>query len=490
DCAPQVLPTDISYYQIGYTAAGQPIVVASDYNVGESDFAYVALETSTNQYAILAKMNDQFTGSTSDVQTAIASFTKYLNSNVTMDTTSVLSGLTFPTSATVSGMAVTEAMPGSNGYFLPSMAYIRGTYFTQDGTTTPAMTAFGQSDNKTFYDVTAEDSDNYQVKEIYATVNQVFANSYQPVDPLNSSTSAPKITWSDGAINKTVYTYESAGCGSSSGYMIAKNITPDELTVVGTGPQNQTIYALDTNAPLFNEIYTTDYSGGTYLNNKELENLTVDQFQAAHAFFLAQNSLGEYVIYERTDMFIFGGCGKPVIYLYPPQTTAVNVAVGANIVKADPLYPSSGWRNVIAQPNGQLTYAGKTYNSLYWEGTGLGIYPAITAGTIVKSSQAVSTIKTQLTEQGLKPSEIADFLSFWAPKLPNTPYVRLTWFNTTQMNNLAPLLISPKPTTLIRTFLDFQGLDQPISLPAQSFYAPNRQGFTVVEWGGLLSDLK
>jgi hypothetical protein len=175
-----------------------------------------------------------------------------------------------------------------------------------------------------------------------------------------------------------------------------------------------------------------------------------------------------------------------VIYLYPTQTTSVNVIVGADINKSDPAYPSSGWRGVIADPDGQLSYNGQTYNSLYWEGTGLGIYPAITSGTIVKSSQAVTTIKTQLAEQGLKPGEIADFLAFWEPKLTKTPFVRLTWFDTSQMNNLAPLSIAPQPTTLIRVFLDFQGINHMISLPPQSFQAPARQGFTVVEWGGLL----
>ena len=82
--------------------------------------------------------------------------------------------------------------------------------------------------------------------------------------------------------------------------------------------------------------------------------------------------------------------------------------------------------------------------------------------------------------------ESADFLDFWSDKLPKTPYVRLTWFTTKQMDELAPLFVSPRPDSVIRIFLDFQGYQTKISLPAQKLSAIPRTGFTVIEWGGLL----
>jgi hypothetical protein len=106
----------------------------------------------------------------------------------------------------------------------------------------------------------------------------------------------------------------------------------------------------------------------------------------------------------------------------------------------------------------------------------------------VSKDQVVATINTQLKEQGLNQKEISDFLDFWQPKLPTTPYTRLTWLTTSQMNQLAPLNITPRPRTVIRTFLDFQGLTKPEKLQPQIFHAPTRNGFTVVEWGGLLRD--
>jgi hypothetical protein len=140
---------------------------------------------------------------------------------------------------------------------------------------------------------------------------------------------------------------------------------------------------------------------------------------------------------------------------------------------------------VLAQPSGQLSYQGKPYNNLFWEGLGIGEYPVVDAGIIVPRVDAIPTIRQQLHYQGLNQTEIQDFMAYWGPKLPTTKYVRLTWFGTADLNDLAPLHISPTPSTLIRVFLDFQGLNRTYALKPQQLSAPARQGFTVIEWGGL-----
>jgi hypothetical protein len=104
---------------------------------------------------------------------------------------------------------------------------------------------------------------------------------------------------------------------------------------------------------------------------------------------------------------------------------------------------------------------------------------------VVKRADAVATITKQLKQQGLNAKETSDFLAYWTPKIPSKPYVRLTWFTTAQMNQLAPLYISPKPQTTIRVFLDMDGYDKPVKLPAQQLTSVARHGFTAVEWGGL-----
>ena len=48
----------------------------------------------------------------------------------------------------------------------------------------------------------------------------------------------------------------------------------------------------------------------------------------------------------------------------------------------------------------------------------------------------------------------------------------------------ARLTIDPAPDTLIRVFLAWKGLEEPVEVPPQGLTAPERTGFTAVEWGG------
>ena len=89
---------------------------------------------------------------------------------------------------------------------------------------------------------------------------------------------------------------------------------------------------------------------------------------------------------------------------------------------------------------------------------------------------------------GLNAKEIADFRDFWLAKMPTTPYTRLTWLTTGEMNTLAPLAVSPKPDTMIRVFLDFAGLSSKENISPQILPHYDRNGFTLVEWGGLLTN--
>jgi hypothetical protein len=54
------------------------------------------------------------------------------------------------------------------------------------------------------------------------------------------------------------------------------------------------------------------------------------------------------------------------------------------------------------------------------------------------------------------------------------------------MNKIAPLTITPKPDTVIRILMDFTPLKQPIRVDDYEIKTPTREGYTVVEWGGVL----
>jgi len=39
---------------------------------------------------------------------------------------------------------------------------------------------------------------------------------------------------------------------------------------------------------------------------------------------------------------------------------------------------------------------------------------------------------------------------------------------------------------VIRVFLEAEGMEAPVKLEPQKFSAPQREGFVLIEWGGLL----
>lgn len=290
------------------------------------------------------------------------------------------------------------------------------------------------------------------------------------------------ITWSDGEKNTKKYTPEGyTGCGSSAITNVVINTKNIDSRLKEAGKTNSgvKIYAPTS---IEDVIIKTAYEN--YKTGREKDIISIEDFFKAKPVFLYKNAFGDYVIFTGRDFAGLAECGKPVIYLYPEKPTQVSVKVGADITKSEPLYNGS-W-SVMAEPSGKLKLDGRTYDYLFWEGLGLGTYPNIDSGFIVKKENLETTLKKHLSELGLNEKESADFMEFWLSKMPDSPYIRLTWFGTEEMNKLAPLFVHPKPDTMIRIFLDFAGLNQSINIKPQILSSIERKGFTLVEWGGLL----
>lgn len=306
----------------------------------------------------------------------------------------------------------------------------------------------------------------------------------------NKEGQVPLVIWENGDSNNLSFTQAIvSGCGGGmvgtvpiirdnsatldSKMIVGKTVTGDEIDQV-IGENNQLIQYIYNNYKI-----GRDYAGGPSI-------LPISEFLKNKTHFIWKDSLGDWQIFVNSEYVTLAECGKPVIYLYPEKKNEVNVKVGAKIRLSDPLYPESGWQ-VTAFPDGKLNFQGKNYDSLFWEGLGKGIYPDTKGyGFVVSQKDLISTLQSHLKLLGLNEKESADFQDFWVEKLPETPYVRLTWLGTRDMNILAPLEVTPKPDTQIRIFLEFEGLEKPVNLTPQRLSAPKRNGFTLIEWGGLL----
>ena len=182
------------------------------------------------------------------------------------------------------------------------------------------------------------------------------------------------------------------------------------------------------------------------------------------------------------------GCGargaKPVIYLYPEEETQVSVTLelDGSLTSTYPDY-GDGW-TVTAQPDGTLTdpETGRTYYCLFWEGI-IDRQFDLSAGFCVAGEDTAAFLEDALARLGLTEREANEFIIYWLPRMEGNPY-NLISFQTDAYTDAAELTIDPAPDTLIRVFMAWKGLEQPVEIPAQELTAPARTGFTAVEWGG------
>lgn len=172
-----------------------------------------------------------------------------------------------------------------------------------------------------------------------------------------------------------------------------------------------------------------------------------------------------------------------MIYLYPEKETevSVNLTLDGNLTCSYPKY-KDGWK-VTALPDGTLTDAsGQTYNYLYWEGETYARYD-LTEGFCVKGEDTAKFLENSLQKLGLNRKEANEFIVYWLPLMGDNPY-NLISFQTNIYTDAAKLNINPSPDSLIRVFMAWKSSENYVELPVQQLTAPERNGFTVVEWGG------
>ena len=174
---------------------------------------------------------------------------------------------------------------------------------------------------------------------------------------------------------------------------------------------------------------------------------------------------------------------KPVIYLYPEQETEVSVklSLDGDLLCSYPAY-DNGW-TVTASPDGTLTDdRGTEYSYLFWEAELNADYD-FSHGFCVKGSDTAAFLERALSQLGLNRKEANEFIVFWLMKMRDNPYNVIS-FQTDAYTDAAGLDITPAPDTTIRVFMAWYASDEYVNLPAQELTAPERSGFTAVEWGG------
>jgi len=229
--------------------------------------------------------------------------------------------------------------------------------------------------------------------------------------------------------------------------------------------------------------------------------LTIKTKPGKHAFMFYYNSDYSEIITDSLiiqpgfrdayDLYFHESIGvemveKPVIYLYPEQNqiTSVKLDVKGELAFTYPNY-IDGWE-FEASPNGDLTFGDNTYNYLFWESTQRVTLQAkdYRNGFNVPGADALSFLEDKLSEAGLTSQEKADFITYWGPRLAQNELNFVHFEFNEACDKFAELEIVPNPDHVYRIYMIWMPLDREIVIKEQLIPQVNREGFTVLEWGG------
>ncbi|KKW32015.1 MAG: hypothetical protein UY76_C0045G0015 [Candidatus Uhrbacteria bacterium GW2011_GWA2_52_8d] len=298
------------------------------------------------------------------------------------------------------------------------------------------------------------------------------------------SQGVPSIVWTDGSVNTQTYMKGAlGGCGvtTATNAISDETIETFELEQAGTA-QGIIVYEPSS----FDSDYFADVFNAITFTYPDEEPKSYSDFEHPYVYF--QDTLGRWVELSSIEVIPPVECGKPVIYLYPESTMDMRVWVSprGGFTYTEPDY-GDGW-DVTAYPDGKLVNRadGLEYPYLFWEGRG-GMYSPVETYWVVERAGVESFLRETLAKMNFNQSEIADFIEFWLPRMQSGPFYKIGFHGTNVMNELAPLSLSVKPDHIFRILMDYEGLDvwQP-SKPPVRLPRANRDGFEVMEWGGVL----
>ena len=178
------------------------------------------------------------------------------------------------------------------------------------------------------------------------------------------------------------------------------------------------------------------------------------------------------------------GVKKPAIYLYPLVDSNIQVKVNINgkITKDIPDY-NNGW-DVFATKEGIIN---NEYDYLFYEAE-LNKLELPNEGWVVKYADLDSWFDNILSKLGLNEKEARQFKEYWLNELPESNYYEIKMLDSKFLKQNMNLEINPIPDTLIRIEFYFKPVNLIREINEPSIVTPKREGFTVVEWGGILDN--
>ncbi len=203
----------------------------------------------------------------------------------------------------------------------------------------------------------------------------------------------------------------------------------------------------------------------------------------------SQEKLEATVRFFKTDEMII--VFKPVIYVYPKEETKVKIELNVNgkLGFTYPLY-KEGW-NFTASPNGNISMCGKEYNYLFWESEmpKYALDRNDKTGFLVSTDTLLPFLENSLSQMGFNSKESADFITFWYPRMMMNEKNHIKFLFNESCDAYAELKITPQPDHIFRVGMVWSEATTDFVPEKQIIQSLNRNGFTILEWGGMIDPL-
>ena len=284
--------------------------------------------------------------------------------------------------------------------------------------------------------------------------------------------------------DKRVAEYGAVILAVDDGQLILLDTDDNVVAKFGDYDENRTFHWMLSD---YFEKVTIDYPNGYYFifedNNDTLTENDITKIASIECWYAPDT--GESGVIKS---YIEGGLAyaKPVLYLYPEETTEVTVQF-EHPERLTTVYPAynNGW-TVTASPDGNLFDGRRNYYALYWEENS-DFIPDFRTGFIVEDNYD-EFLEEKLDEIGLSEREANEFIMYWLPILEKNGKSIVHFELTESRENNNRLLISPAPDSLLRVAIHIKKADGSEKVVEQQLEHFERTGFTAVEWGGRVYD--
>ncbi len=173
---------------------------------------------------------------------------------------------------------------------------------------------------------------------------------------------------------------------------------------------------------------------------------------------------------------------EPAIYIYPEIpgefTVRLDLGAGVRITASDPDY-GEGWTVHVAA-DGRIDDA---HDFLFYELAMPRPTPP-PAGWRLDGARLDEELAALAGRIGLNEAESTEFVAFWSERLPDGEHWAALPVWNEGLDGWSALDVEPAPDSVWRVWVFFAPLDSPIGMAEPELPVVERNGTTVIEWGG------